>query len=207
VTLLGTGINPGYAMDALALFLSGVCQHVEQVHIRRALDAATRRLPLQKKIGAGLSVQEFEKLVEGKKVRHVGLIEAVAMIAAGLGWGLDKIDEIIEPAVADRVLKSEYLQVQPGQVAGVHQVARGYAGGREVLTLDLTIALGVADPGDFIRIKAEREVEMVVKGIHGDQATAAVVVNTVPRVVQAAPGLLTMKDIALPACWSAARQI
>ena len=60
------------------------------------------------------------------------------------------------------------------------------------------MALGVNDAGDFVHIWGANEVELAVKGIRGDQATAAVAVNCVPRVVQHQPGLLTMKDIALP---------
>jgi len=205
VTILGTGINPGYAMDALALFLSGACQRVESVSIRRVVDASRRRLPLQKKIGAGLSGQEFDALVSAGKVRHVGLIESVALLAAGLGWSLDRIDETISPVLADRELRSEYLTVAPGQAAGVRQIARGFIGDREVINLDLCMALWVETPGDFIHLRGEQDVELAVKGIHGDLATAAVVANALPRVVEAAPGLLTMKDIAIPACRSHGR--
>ncbi len=205
VTVLGTGINPGYAMDSLALFLSGVCESVDRVLIRRRLDASGRRLPLQKKVGAGLTVDEFNALVAAKKVRHVGLVESLTMLADGLGWQLERTEEITEPVIAARMLKSAYLEVKPGDVAGVHQIGRGFVAGREALTLDLTMALGVEDPGDYVRLWGGTGVEMTVKGIRGDQATASVVVNCTPRVVHHQPGLLTMKDIALPACWSTAR--
>ena len=200
VTILGTGINPGYAMDALALFLSGVCPQVESVSIRRVVDAAQRRLPLQRKIGAGLSPAEFESLAAAGKVRHVGLAESVAMLADGLGWPLNRIEETIRPVIAGRELRSAYLTVAPGQVAGVYQIARGFVDGREAITLELQMALGASEPGDFITLRGEHDVELAVKGIRGDQATAAVVVNCLPRVVAAPPGLLTMKDIAIPAC-------
>ena len=201
VTVLGTGINPGFAMDVLALLLSGVCQQVDSVLVRRVVDASTRRLPLQKKTGAGLSVQEFEEWVETGKVRHIGLTESAAMLAAGLGWSLDEIDEMIEPVVADRELQSEHIKVRAGYVAGVHQVARGLIGGREAITLDLQMALQAEDPGDFVQIRGVQDVEMAVRGIHGDLATAAVVVNSIHRVIEAIPGLSTMKDIAVPSCW------
>jgi len=202
VTVLGTGINPGFAMDVLALFMSGVCQQVERVSIKRTLDASARRLPLQKKIGAGLSVPEFQQLVQAKAVRHVGLIESAAMLADGLGWTVDRFEDMIEPVVADRILRSEYLEVQPGHVAGVHQVARGFIGDREALALDLTMALQAENPGDFVKIEGKPNIEVAIKGIHGDLSTAAVVVNAAPRVIQAKPGLLTMKDIAIPCYWS-----
>jgi 2,4-diaminopentanoate dehydrogenase len=202
VTVLGTGINPGYAMDSLALFLSGVCESVDRVLIRRRLDASGRRLPLQKKIGAGLTIDEFKDLVLARKVRHVGLVESLTMLADGLGWTLERTEEITEPVIAGRLLKSAYLEVKQGDVAGVHQIGRAFVGGREALTLDLTMALGIEDPGDFVHLWGGNEVEMTVTGIRGDQATASMVVNCAPRVVHHEPGLLTMKDIALPTCWS-----
>ena len=201
VTVLGTGINPGFAMDALALFLTGACQKVDSVSVKRVVDASTRRLPLQKKIGAGLSVLEFEERVAAGGVRHVGLTESTAMLAAGLGWSLDKIDEMIEPVLATRELESEHLKVRAGYVAGVHQVARGVIGGREVITLDLQMSLQAEDPGDFVQIRGTQALEMAVTGIEGDLATAAVVVNSLRRVVEAAPGLSSMKDIAVPSYW------
>jgi hypothetical protein len=201
VTVLGTGINPGFAMDVLALLLTGACQHVDSVSVKRVVDASTRRLPLQKKIGAGLSVQEFEERVKAGGVRHVGLTESTAMLAAGLGWSLVKIDETIEPIVATRELQSEHLKVRAGYVAGVHQVARGLIGGREVITLELRMSLQAENPGDFVQIMGTQALEMAVTGIHGDLATAAVVVNSLRRVVEAAPGLSSMKDIAVPSCW------
>ena len=200
VTVLGTGINPGYAMDALALFLSGVCERVDHVSVHRVVDASKRRLPLQRKIGAGVSVEEFNALVTAGKVRHVGLVESVAMLAAGLGWALNRIDELIEPVVAEHEVRTETQTIPAGRVTGVHQVGRGYIGDNEVIVLDLHMALGAENPGDYVKITGPREVTMTIEGIHGDSATAAVVVNTVPRVVAAGPGLLTMKDIAIPSC-------
>ena len=200
VTVLGTGINPGFTMDVLALFLSGVCERVDQVTIHRVVDASTRRVPLQRKIGAGLTVDEFDALVATGMVRHVGLIESVALLAAGLGWTLDRVDESIEPVVAEREVRTESQAVAPGRVAGVHQVGCGYIGEEAAIVLDLRMALGAENPGDYVRISGPRDVVVSIEGIHGDSATASVVVNSVPRVVAAAPGLLTMKDIAIPSC-------
>ena len=202
VTILGTGINPGYAMDALGLFFSAACQHVERISITRRVDAGTRRLPLQKKIGAGLTVDEFKRLVDAKTVRHVGLMESVFMLAAGLGWTLDAYDEDIQPIIAEKALESAHVRVRSGDVAGVRQRARGFVGGREVIVLDLEMSLGVEDAGDFVEITGQPDMSVAARGIHGDLATAAVVVNCIPRVVEARPGLLTMKDAALPSCWS-----
>jgi len=50
VTILGTGVNPGYAMDALAIMATGVCNEVSSIEINREVDAGLRRLPLQIKV-------------------------------------------------------------------------------------------------------------------------------------------------------------
>lgn len=56
VTVLGTGINPGFLMDTLVITLSAVCEKIDKIEATRVMNAATRRLPFQKKIGAGLTV-------------------------------------------------------------------------------------------------------------------------------------------------------
>ncbi len=95
VAVLGTGVNPGFAMDALPLMLTGVSERVDSIRVDRVQDARIRRLPFQQKIGAGLTPREFQEKVEAGTVRHVGLTESISMIADGLGWKLNRItDEI-----------------------------------------------------------------------------------------------------------------
>ncbi len=83
VTVLGTGVNPGFLMDAWPLFMTGVCADVKEIKVSRIQEASTRRIPFQKKIGAGRTLEEFNKLIAEGTLRHVGLAESVAMIAAG----------------------------------------------------------------------------------------------------------------------------
>lgn len=198
VALLGTGINPGFAMDTLILALTAPCQEVKRIQVTRVSDAAQRRLPLQQKIGAGLAPEEFNKLVAEGKVRHVGLLESAMMIAAALGWQLESAREVIEPVIADQEVRSQYLVVKPGEVAGVRQILRGVRDGQEVLTLELQMYLGAREPRDAVLIEGTPSVDMVVRGgFLGDLATAGIVVNAIPRVLAAPPGLWTMKDIPL----------
>ena len=196
VTVLGTGVNPGFAMDKLPLTLTGVCQEVRSMRVTRVVDASRRRLPLQRKVGPGLSVEAFQERVKDGTVRHVGLLESSALIAEGLGWELDELGETTEPVVADRAVSSEHFAVQPGQVRGVHQVVRGLKGGRIVLVLELQMALGEEDPCDAVVIEGTPPIDMVIRGgIHGDRATAAVIVNSIPLVAAAGPGLVTVNDL------------
>jgi 4-hydroxy-tetrahydrodipicolinate reductase len=200
-TILATGVNPGFLMDSWVLFMTAVCQEVRQVKAVRIQDARPRRLPFQKKIGAGCTPQEFQKLVEAGTLRHVGLTESISMIAAGLGWKLDDITESIEPVIAKKRVESQYIVVEPGQAAGVRQVGRGRRGSEEVITLEFEASLGTPESYDAIHIAGNPNMEVVVKGgTHGDIATAAIVMNVARRVVEARPGLLTMKDLPIGIC-------
>ena len=196
VTVLATGVNPGFLMDAWPLFMTGVCQQVERIKAVRFQDASPRRGPFQKKIGAGRTLEEFEKLVAAGTLKHVGLPESIAMIASGLGWKLDEITEIIEPLFASAPVKTAFVSVEPGQVTGVRQVGRGIHAGEELIILEFEASVGALESYDAVYITGTPDLEVVVKGgTHGDIATAAMVVNSVYRVVDASPGLATMKDL------------
>ncbi len=196
VTVLATGVNPGFLMDTWPLFMSGVCQQVKRVRAVRVQDASPRRGPFQKKIGAGRTLEEFKKLVTTGILKHVGLPESIAMIASGLGCRLDEITESIEPVIANKQVKTEFVVVEPGQAAGVRQVGRGICAGEELITLEFEASVGAPESYDAVYITGTPNLEVVIKGgTHGDIATAAVVVNSVRRVLDAPPGLVTMKDL------------
>jgi len=202
VTVLGTGVNPGFVMDTLAITATGVCQDVKKISSFRIQDASIRRLPFQKKIGAGLSLEEFKaKVVEGT-IKHVGFAESIAMIASTMGWKLDRIEESVEPKIAETPVASEHIKVGVGQVAGVDQTAWGIKKGEKVITLNLQAYLGCPDPKELIVVEGNPPIELTIKGgVHGDIATSAVVVNCIPRVINAQPGLATMKDLPVPSAW------
>lgn len=196
VSLLATGVNPGFAMDWLALAYTGVCSRVERVSVTRVVDAATRRLPLQRKVGAGLSLAQFRRAVTEGAVRHVGLTASLAMIADGLGLALDRVEEVVEPTIAPRDLETPHLRIPAGSASGIRQHARGYRGGDVLVHLDLQIYVGATSPRDHLVVDGEPPLDVTVNGgIAGDEATAAIVVNAVPKVLAAAPGLRTMRDL------------
>jgi 4-hydroxy-tetrahydrodipicolinate reductase len=198
VSVLGTGVNPGYAMDALALCLTAPCARVNRVSVTRVVDAATRRLPLQRKVGAGLNLAQFRRAITEGSVRHVGLPESAYMIAAGLGWKLDRVDETLEPAVAPRDLDTEYLRVPAGNAAGVKQSVRGYRGDELLISLDLQMYVGAEQPRDHVLIDGVPPIDMTIAGgIAGDVATAAIAINAIPKLFAARPGVMTMRDLPL----------
>jgi hypothetical protein len=198
VALVGTGVNPGFVMDKLALTLSAVAQRIDWVSAVRIVDASKRRLPLQKKIGAGMTPDEFNKQVAAGVIKHHGLPESIAMVADGLGFALDDISETIEPVLAEESIKTEFLEVTPGQVAGVHQIARGTAAGKEKIFMELRMYVGARHPADTVVLKGEPHLTLTIPGgTHGDVATAAVVVNAIPAILAANAGLRTSRDLPL----------
>jgi|SRR5579875_407698 4-hydroxy-tetrahydrodipicolinate reductase len=200
VTLLGTGVNPGFVMDKLVLELSAASQRVDHARVVRIVDAGTRRLPLQKKVGAGLTVEQFQQEVAAGTIKHVGLPESAAMISDGLGFDVDTIEETIDPVIASEAVRTEYLEVLPGQVAGIHQVARGLKNGEEKIYLELNMYVGAADPSDTIELQGDPPLRLVIPGgTPGDSATASIIVNSIPALLAAPAGLRTARD--LPFCF------
>lgn len=198
VALVGTGVNPGFVMDKLVLVLSAVAQRVDFARATRVVDASQRRLPLQKKIGAGLTPEEFRAQVAAGVIKHHGLPESIAMVADGLGFALDEITETIEPVIATETVKTEFLQVAPGQVAGVHQIARGIWEGEDKIFMELQMYVGAKQPHDTVELRGEPNLTMTIPGgTHGDIATAAVAVNAIPAILAAPAGLRTMRDLAV----------
>jgi 4-hydroxy-tetrahydrodipicolinate reductase len=196
VAVLGTGVNPGFAMDALPVMLSGVCERIDAVRVDRVQDARIRRLPFQQKIGAGLTERQFAAKVKDGSVRHVGLAESVTMIATAFGWKLDEITDVIAPKIATVAVESELLAVDPGYVCGLVQDGVGYRKGEPLITLHMEAYLGAPENYDAVTLEGSpRIVQRVTGGIHGDVATASIAVNAVPQMLRVAPGLRTMIDM------------
>jgi hypothetical protein len=199
VAVLGTGVNPGFAMDALPIMLSAVCERVDRVSVMRVQDARMRRLPFQQKIGAGLTTEQFQRKVADGSIRHVGMTESIAMIADALGWTLDRITDDVKPRLATVTTSSEFLAVDPGYVCGISQHGVGFRKREPVIKLHLDAYLGAPDAYDAVTIEGVPGVSMKIDGgIHGDIATASIVVNSLAKVLHASPGLHTMRDLPLP---------
>jgi hypothetical protein len=188
VAVLSTGVNPGFAMDALPIALTGVCERVDRITVNRVQDARIRRLPFQQKIGAGLTKEQFKKKAKDGSVRHVGLTESIAMIADAMGWSLSRITDEIEPKIATKTVSS-----------GIVQDGVGFVKGEAVIRLHMEAYLGAPESYDSVDIVGSPPLSMkIAGGIHGDIATASIVVNSIPHVLVASPGLHTMRDLPLP---------
>ena len=204
VAVLATGVNPGFAMDALPIALTAVCERVDRIAVTRIQDARIRRLPFQQKIGAGLTTEQFQKKVDQGSVRHVGLTESIAMIADSVGWRLERITDDVQPKLAAVTVSSEFLAVDSGYVCGLIQDGVGYRRGEPVIRLHMEAYLGAPESYDEVEIEGSPRLSMkIAGGIHGDIATAAIVINSIPKVLRASPGLHTMRDLPLPSFFPA----
>jgi hypothetical protein len=199
VAVVGTGVNPGFTMDALPITLTGVCEDVKAIAVNRIQDARSRRLPFQQKIGCNLTAAEFQARVDAGTVRHVGLTESIAMIAAAMGWKLDRVTDEITPVMSKDGISSPLLTVAPKRVCGLIQDGIGYVGGRPIITLHMEAYLGAPESYDSVEVDGTPKLSMkIAGGVHGDVATASITVNSIPRVLAATPGLHTMRTLPIP---------
>jgi 4-hydroxy-tetrahydrodipicolinate reductase len=199
VAVVGTGVNPGFAMDALPITLTGICERVDSIRVDRIQDARSRRLPFQQKIGSGLNKEQFAQKVKDGSVRHVGLAESVTMIADAMGWKLDKVTDEIHPKIAEQAVESELIAVDPGYVCGIVQDGIGYMKGKPVVTLHMEAYLGAPESFDAVTVEGNpRITQKIAGGLHGDVATASITVNSIPKILRVSPGLRTMADMPIP---------
>jgi 4-hydroxy-tetrahydrodipicolinate reductase len=199
VAVLGTGVNPGFVMDALPIVLTAVCADITAIEVDRVQDARIRRVPFQRKIGAGLTPEAFAAAVKAGAVRHVGLAESIGMIADAVGWKLDRVSDQVRPKLADEPISSGDIVVARGAACGIVQDGIGYRKGKPLVTLHMEAYLGAHESYDEVRIMGTPQVTArLAGGVHGDIATAAVVINSIPKILQAPPGLRTMRDMVLP---------
>ncbi len=203
LAVVGTGVNPGFLMDALPSFLTAVCQNVDFIEVNRFQDATFRRIPFQQKIGAGLSLETFEEKKQNGTLRHVGLTESIQLIANQMGWTLSKTEDIIEPVVAEEYTKTKEIEIEKGAALGVTQIGRGYIGNEVKILLKFKAAIGVQESYDEVNIKGIPNIQSKISGgVNGDIATCAIVINALPQIIRSTAGLKTMADIPLVSYFS-----
>jgi 4-hydroxy-tetrahydrodipicolinate reductase len=196
VAILGTGVNPGFVMDRLAATMGAVCGRIDRVHVVRVVDSRTRRVQLQRKTGAGMNEEEFDRGVDDGTIGHVGLMESAALAALGVGLEVDEVDESIDPVEAEEDMQGDGFTVPKGGIVGIKQVARAFHDGKEVANLDLTIALGAPQPRDEIELFGDPGIKVLIPGgTPGDRATMWTVVHAAPLVAGSEPGLISVLDL------------
>jgi 4-hydroxy-tetrahydrodipicolinate reductase len=196
IAVLGTGVNPGFVMDRLPLQLAGACVRVSAIRVGRVVDAAKRRGPLRAKVGADLTPDQFAAGVAERKLGHRGLPESCALIGRGLHIPFDEIQTSIAPVIATAA--APRAGVALGRVAGLRQSAIGLRAGREIVRLDLEMSVSAPDPHDRIQIDGDPPLDVRISGgTHGDRGTVGTIINAIPAVIAATPGLKTVLDLPL----------
>lgn len=204
VSILGTGINPGLMMDLLAICLSGCMTDVESVTCRRVNSLSPFGPAVMEEQGVGLAVDVFNKGVEdGTLAGHVGFAESVGMIAEALGWKVDKFEQQMSPIVTSVDRKSPYGFAKAGDVAGVNMTGQGYVDGKVKIDMyhpqQIEPEMEGTHTGDYIELKGTPEVNMSIRPeVDGGIGTIAMIVNMIPHVINARPGLKTMLDLPVP---------
>jgi len=198
--VVGTGVNPGFVMDVLPVCLTGVSRSVRGIYVERVVNASTRRLPLQRKIGSGLDPEEFRALFRAGKAGHAGFQESAALVAHSMGWLVERIVETCEPVVADHDISTDHFQVRRGLTCGLHQQVEAIlADGSKTLKMDLKMYLDAADPHDAIRIDGDPAIHAHIPGgVAGDAATVAALLNAIPRLLKSPAGLRLMTELPVP---------
>ncbi len=196
VVVLATGVNPGFAMDRLPVMLAQATRHIRRIRVARVVDAATRRAQLQSKIGVGRAPSDFADAIRDGTIGHAGLSCSLRLVAKGLGISLEKTSEAFSPVIAAEDTASVLGPVPAGRVRGIYQIARGYRAHREVITLELTMALGEPRPRDTIDIVGEPPIHFEGE-LPGDECTVATVLSAIYVVVNMRPGVRSVLEVPL----------
>jgi hypothetical protein len=201
VSVLGTGVNPGFVLDYLVLVLSGVCSDIRSISVTRVNDLSPYGPTVLVSEGIGLTPEEFEEGREsGMVVGHRGFDESIAMIADALGWEIDSIEETLDPIVAEVRREALLVTVEPGEIAGCAQEAVAYRDGEPVITLfhaqEVCPEVEGRETADAIEIDGTPPVSLYGSPeIAGGAATISLAVNAIPQVLNAPPGLYCMADL------------
>jgi hypothetical protein len=216
-SLFVNGIDPGFANDLLPLALAGTCQSIEQVRCMEIVDYATydSATVMMDVMGFGKPIDEIPLLLQ-PGVLSMAWGSVVRQLAAGLGIELDGVAEeyIREPAPEDFDIAAGHIS--KGSAAALRFEVRGMRDGQAAVVLEHVTRLREdlcpdwpqpAQPGGSYRVEVTGEPSYAMdvclssrKGDHnhaGLVATAARVVNAIPAVVAAAPGIRTALDLPL----------
>lgn len=206
ITILGTGINPGFVLDQLVVNLSGACLNVKRIEASRINDLSPFGKTVMETQGVGTTPEVFAAgIKDGSIVGHIGFPESIRIISDAIGLEVDKIEETREPIISNTHRETPVVKVEPGMVAGCRHIGIGYSKGVEVIKLihPQQIHPGVenVDTGDYIKIEGDPCINMSIKPeIPGGKGTMAAAVNMIPIVIKATPGLKRMSDLPVPAC-------
>jgi 4-hydroxy-tetrahydrodipicolinate reductase len=206
-TVLGTGINPGFVLDLLVIALTGVCYRVDKIKATRINDLSPYGYNVMKTQGVNLTKEDFEAgVADGSVVGHFGFPESMSMIAAALGWEIDRVEQKRVPIISNVERDGgEAGTIKPGYTAGCNHTGIAYdKSGKAIIELYHPQQVHPEDEGqdtgDYIEIYGEPDIKLSSgPEIPGGIGTVALAVNMIPKTMDAEPGFKTMADLPAPA--------
>ncbi|MFQ6022099.1 MAG: NADP-binding protein [Acidiferrobacterales bacterium] len=203
VTVLGTGLNPGFIMDSLIIHCTGIFDAVRGIYAERIANSSEYGPAVLGRRGFGLSADVWKKKASKNLISgHIGFEESISMIADSLGWELDDIkQQAFEPVVADIDRSTADVTIRAGTVCGFKQKVCGIKDGQELITFAQESQVRAEQKRldeHLIRIEGTPEFQFTF-AIPGKRTTAAMAVNMIPQVVNARPGLTSMRELPNPA--------
>lgn len=204
VTVLGTGINPGFIMDLLVVALTGTMVDVKYIEAKRVNSLSPFGPTVMHEQGVGISLNEYHhRVAEGQLAGHVGFHESVRMIADALGVKLDEFTQQMAPIVTHVDRKSLYGEAKEGHLAGINMTGQGLVNGDVFINMihpqQIEPEMEGTQTGDYITLKGTPNINMSISPeINGGIGTVAMCVNMIPHVINAKPGLKTMIDLPVP---------
>jgi hypothetical protein len=157
------------------------------------------------RMGFGNTVDEFKKKLAGRPVSPASPPSTeLDMIADALGWKLSETGRTLDPVTSKKRKRALYgMEIESGTVCGFKEVCYGILDGEAVITLELN---GVVDPeeeglesSNFVSIKGEPDLDIVMKDSKSDALFYSHAVNAIPQVIEAKPGLVTVRDLPVAA--------
>lgn len=209
VTVMGAGANPGYIYEVLGLALTGAACRVDRIDVRRVVDLSRFSATVQRRLGLGFEPEEHAAgVAAGRIYGHIGYPHTMRTFARRFGRTVDRFGETIDPILAPQAIDTVAVPIGPGQSAGFKQVTSGYTDDGDEPWFTATF-LGHVDlasidlaPEDSYNVSGDPDLHAVVRpGFNPQATTMAVLVNLIPHVVAARPGLLSVTDLPIPAPW------
>ncbi len=204
VTVLGTGINPGFIMDLLVVALTGAMTDVKHIEAKRVNSLSPFGPTVMHEQGVGISMKQYNKRIGNNELAgHVGFFESVNMIADALGVKLDGFEQQMSPIVTSIDRKSPYGEAKKGSLAGINMTGQGLVNGNDFINMihpqQIEPEMVGIETGDYINILGTPNISMRINPeINGGVGTIAMCVNMIPHVINAKAGLKTMLDLPVP---------
>jgi 2,4-diaminopentanoate dehydrogenase len=212
-----TGVDPGFATDLLPFALAGTCQSIEQVRTMEIADYATYdgATVMFDVMGFGNEIGDLPMLYQ-PGILSIAWGTAIRQLAAGLGIEVDEIKDAVEQEPAPEDFDVAVGTIKKGTVAAVRFQIEGMVKGKPVIVVEHVTRLRPdlrpdwaqpAQPGGSYRVEITGEPSYVMDicptSRNGDHNYAAIlaaagrIVNAIPDVVAAPPGIRTTLDMPL----------